>query len=249
MKRLVPMRIKQWLWRSKSKQTHARHLQKSTAYFDLGPKSEALARCFDALDSVPGWFNVDDFGHFSLVLRMQTLNGLQGDLLEIGSYHGRGCAVMAALLADGEKLFVCDAFDLIIDDSYKGDFEKPSPDGVLANIRRVRPDLDPERVVIHRCLSSDLGARLEREQQFRFVHIDGGHSADQTFVDLALAHSRLLPGGIVVMDDYHNREWPTVTEGADRYLETQTGLSVLADLNRHGAQGRKLYLMTKERVL
>jgi hypothetical protein len=243
LKRLVPERVKEFFWRSRSEPLHAKHLQKSTAYYDIGQKSDQLKRFFEPLHDVPGWFNVDDFGHFLLVLRMQSLSGLKGDLLEIGSYHGRSSAVMSTLLAEDERLIICDAFDLVTDDNYSGDFAIPTPEGVRENIKRVSPAFDMNRVDIIRCLSSDLGSRLSPGQKFRFVHIDGGHSVEQTFKDLELAHALLVTGGVVVVDDYHNADWPTVTEGTDMYLKTRTGLSVLADLNRHGALGRKLYLV------
>jgi hypothetical protein len=64
------------------------------------------------LAAIPGWFNIDDLAHFSLVLETQTTGGLHGDLLEIGCYHGRSASVLAMHLQAGERLFLADAFDL-----------------------------------------------------------------------------------------------------------------------------------------
>jgi len=90
-------------------------------------------------------------------------------------------------------------------------------------------------------LSNDL--HLNKEEKLRFIHIDGGHSAEQAYFDLNLCSKHLAPHGIIVMDDYYNKLWPGVTQGTDKFLNDSDTLSVLADLNRHGALGRKLYLI------
>jgi len=224
------------------KPTHATHLQRATGYFEIGTKSPALEQFFDPLKDVPGWFNVDDFGHFSLVLGTQALSGIQGDLFEIGSYHGRSTAVMARHLRPGERIVVCDAFDLAIEDiaTYGSNFAAPTVDDLIANIKKVSPSLDESRIVIHKCLSE--GLTLDEGDRFRFTHIDGGHTPEQVFADLALAYRHTVPGGIIVMDDYHNSQWFGVTRGTDDFLAQHEDVKVIADLNRHGASGRKLYL-------
>ena len=47
----------------------------------------------------------------------------------------------------------------------------------------------------------------------------------------------------MVMDDYYNQQWPGVTQGTDEFLADNDEFHVLADLNRHGALGRKLYII------
>ena len=44
--------------------------------------------------AIPGWFNIDDLAHFSLLLNTQTTSGVHGDLLEIGCYHGRSARIV-----------------------------------------------------------------------------------------------------------------------------------------------------------
>ena len=166
--------------------------------------------------------------------------GLRGDLLEIGSYCGRSTALMGGYIREGERLFVCDAFEANTDDPYE---DKPSPEALMANLIKVNGEAIRNKIVIHNCLSNDL--QLEAEQRFRFIHIDGGHSADQVYADLQKCGPRVLSGGIMVMDDYQHPDWPGVTEGTDRFLKESSSFEVLADLNRHGAKGRKLYLIKK----
>ncbi len=241
LKKLVPESLKRAIYRHKSKNlTHSAYLRESTSYTDVGEAGPLIKDIFERIKDVPGWFNVDDCGHFFLVLSYQSAIGLKGDLLEIGSYHGRSTSLMAKCLQAEERIVVCDAFESDTDDEYAN---KPSPENLVSNIHRLSPLIDKDRIVIHRCLSNDL--RLDSEELFRFVHIDGGHSAEQAYFDLKLCSKHVVPGGVIVMDDYHNKQWPGVTEGTDRFLYENSDIAILADLNRHGALGRKLYLTKK----
>ena len=51
--------------------------------------------------------------------------------------------------------------------------------------------------------------------------------------------------GVIVVDDYHHPHWSDVTVGVDRFLSETREFDVLGDLNRHGALGRKLYLIKR----
>lgn len=240
--RLLPKSLKRQL-QSLATQgvSFANQLRASTQPNYIGNAGPLVRNLFEPIRDVPGWFNLDDCGHFSLILAMQSAQGLRGDLLEIGSYHGRSTAVMASLLKNGERVHVCDAFEADAEDHYEN---KPSAENLMRNLRRVTPNLTDEQVVIHQCLSNDL--KVEESQKFRFIHVDGGHSAEQAYFDLCLSRKHLLPHGVIAMDDYHNPSWPGVAEGTDRFLAEHSQIKVIADLNRHGALGRKLYLINSD---
>lgn len=239
LKMFVPKTLKEMIRRDPGNGLqHSAHLRESTSYADIGEAGPLIKNVFSRLKDIPGWFNVDDCGHFFLLLSYQSAMGIKGDLLEIGSYHGRSTSLMARCLGPGETIVVCDAFESETDDHYAN---KPSPENLISNIQHVNREIEKDRIVIHKCLSNDL--QLDAEEQFRFIHIDGGHSAAQAYSDLQLCSKHLLPNGIIIMDDYHNKLWPEVTQGTDRFLNEQDAFRVLADLNRHGAFGRKLYLI------
>jgi hypothetical protein len=101
--------------------------------------------------------------------------------------------------------------------------------------------LDTSRIIIHQCLSNDL--ILKKDEKFRFIHIDGGHSSKQVYFDLSLSKTHLIEKGIIAIDDYKHRDFPVVTQGVEKFLSKNYNLEILADLNRHGAIGRKFYLM------
>ena len=212
------------------------YLRTSTRQEHVGALGN-VSRLFQAVDPVPGWFNLDDASHFWLVLRMQSALGVTGDLLEIGSYHGRSTAFMAACLEAGERLVVCDAFEADTEDEYR---DKPSAMTLRANVARVRPRRGrPGR----RARMPDSDLTLGTDESFRFVHVDGGHTADAVHGDLELVAPSLLPGGVIAVDDYHHPLWSEVHVGVDRWLHANPAWTKLADLNRHRAQERReLYL-------
>ncbi|MDZ7685331.1 MAG: class I SAM-dependent methyltransferase [Gammaproteobacteria bacterium] len=130
---------------------------------------------------------------------------------------------------------MCDAFESDTEDHYA---DKPSPEQLMDNVRGACPGLREHQIEIHATLSNDLD--LEPDREFRFIHVDGGHSAQQAYFDLTLCSRYLAEGGVIAMDDYHHEKWPGVTEGTDRFLYERDDFRVLADLNRRGALGRKL---------
>jgi predicted O-methyltransferase YrrM len=213
-------------------------LRNKSTYDLIGSPGQLTKEVFEEIQRLPGWFNFDDCAHFYLVLSMQSALGVKGDLFEIGSYHGRSTTLMAYCLKQNENIYVCDAFDIEAEDSY---FHRPTPEGVLENILRVNPSLDPSHVIIHKCLSDEL--KLVAENRFRFIHIDGGHSKEQTFQDLILSEKHLINNGIIAIDDFCHPVYPGVKEGVREFLAIRPNFLVLADLNRHGAFGRKLYIV------
>ena len=52
---------------------------------------------------------------------------------------------------------------------------------------------------------------------FSFCHVDGGHTARETYDDLDLCSRILLPGGVLALDDYFNPAFPGVCEGAIKF--------------------------------
>jgi hypothetical protein len=212
------------------------HLRESTSFADIGEKGP-IVEIFENIKKIPGWFNLDDCEHFYLLLAYQSILGIKGDLLEIGSYHGRSASLMASCLQPKEIIVICDAFEANIDGIYEN---KPTQTILLSNIKQINPNLDDNKIIIKACLSSNL--QLDQDNLFRFIHIDGGHSAEQVYLDLKLCSEHILSKGIIVIDDYNNKQWPGVAVGTDKFMAENKNFSILADMNRHGALGRKLYL-------
>lgn len=211
-------------------------LRTDTTFCD-GAEPGPLARELgDKLAAIPGWFTIDDCMHFALVLKMQSAFGLRGDLVEIGTYHGRSAAVLSRFLAPGEKLVLCDWFDRNGSEAYQ---PPATPELLRKNLALVNPRLDDAQLELHDGPSEEL--RITRP--IRFAHVDGGHTEAETIADLRRVAVPLVSRGVIAVDDYHHRDFPEVTPAVDRFLAERNDFRVLADLNRHGAVGRKLYLL------
>ena len=209
-----------------------------TSFGEGARPSRLITDVFERIRVLPGWFNVDDCAHFHLILSLQASTGMVGDLLEIGSYHGRSTCMLAYSLRPGERLVVCDVFDQPTEEPYR---DRPTEGGLITNLLSVAPSLNPAQVRIVRGYSRDL--TFETSQAFRFAHIDGGHAYDTVAGDLGLVAAHVMPHGVIAVDDYENRMFPAVTRAVDDFLGVRSDYSVLADLNRHGAIGRKMYLV------
>lgn len=213
-------------------------LATSIDYHYIGPSGPLINTIFSRINNIPGSFNVDDLSHFHLVLSLQSLFGIKGDLLEIGSYHGRSAALMANYLKKDEMFHICDAFLILTEDYYRN---KPTPEQLINNIKSINDSEIENKIVIHECLSDNL--QFDGNHLFRFIHIDGGHSERQALNDLNKVKNCLVNNGIIVVDDYDDKSWPDVTPAVNIFLMENSNYFVLADLNRHGTIGRKIYIM------
>jgi predicted O-methyltransferase YrrM len=200
--------------------------------------SRLTRRLLEPQRRIKGFANADDAMHFALILAYQTATGLKGDMLEIGTFFGKSTMVLAYFLAEGERLVICDAFEEETHDRYDA---RPGVQDVVDAIRLAVPEFDARVLDVHVGDSSSLS--IAASQRFRFVHVDGGHSYAEARRDLELAASRLLPSGIIAVDDYAHPAWPEVTEAVTSFLIAHPELKAFADLNRWEARGRKLYLV------
>jgi len=162
---------------------------------------------------VEGWLLPTAASIVGHLLVHQTSAGLRGDVCEIGVHHGKLFLILANATVPGERAVAVDVFgdqEKNIDGSGSGDreiFERHlatyAPSATVDIIQE--SSLDLER----------LGFLSRR---FRFVSIDGGHTASITANDLRLAECTTLKGGIVAVDDILSHDWTGVLSGVSTYL-------------------------------
>jgi hypothetical protein len=159
---------------------------------------------------VEGWFSRTDADLMIAVDRQQLDDGLDGDILEIGSFKGASAILLGCLLRSGEELVVCDPFggagigdrepliytDFV--DPFRRDFE--------ANYLRFHERLP--RIVQ---TTSDHLPEANLGRRFRIIHVDGAHHYEAVRQDLLLTRDLLVPGGVVIFDDVLVRHTPGVT--------------------------------------
>lgn len=165
---------------------------------------------------VKGWLMPGAAQAIVLLSQEQRSAHLSGPVAEFGVHHGKLFILLYLLGLENEPAVAIDLFSqqhLNVDRSGAGDLERFK--------RNLRRHADSNRLVIHEGDSTQLTAEkllhLGRGS-FRLISIDGGHTAEITAHDLATAEGALAQGGIVILDDCFNEEWPGVSDGVHRYF-------------------------------
>ncbi|MBA8878928.1 class I SAM-dependent methyltransferase [Phyllobacterium myrsinacearum] len=52
----------------------------------------------------------------------------------------------------------------------------------------------------------------------RLFSVDGGHTVKHVMNDMALAQELIVPGGVILLDDFLGPHWPSVSEGLFEFL-------------------------------
>lgn len=181
-----------------------------------------LQRYLAAFHRIEGWFQFDAALMFMAYHQLLAEHGIAANVLEIGVHHGLSTIAIAALRAPGAKLYAVDLFEKLQSQNVSG-----SGSGNRAifesNMREFFGNID---FIVPIAGASGSLDRPSFQGDFSFCHVDGGHSRSETFHDLDLAASLLVPGGLVALDDYFNPAFPGVSEGAVEFLIRQPGLLV-----------------------
>jgi hypothetical protein len=171
---------------------------------------------------VDGWLHSEAARTLVALVERQQALGVRGGVAEIGVHHGKLFILLYLLGRESERAVAIDLFEdqhLNVDRSGSGD---------LAKFRRnLERHADSRRLVLHKGNSMNLtGADLTRlaEGPLAFVSVDGGHTAEITAHDLATAEASIAEGGIIVVDDVFNQQWPGVADGVHRYFERRPNL-------------------------
>jgi hypothetical protein len=162
------------------------------------------------LRDVRGWFPNLDQVLFDWLLNRQIRRDEPGDLLEMGVYLGKSAIFLGEHLRDGETLTVCDLF------------ESPAPDGhnnaetTKSYSTLTREAFELNYLSFHDELPRILHAPSSvvpdevKPKSCRFVHVDASHLYEHVHGDIGAARDALLPGGVVVLDDFRSEHTPGV---------------------------------------
>ena len=167
--------------------------------------------------TVEGWLTPGAIALVTAVNASQQEAGIAGSVGEIGVHHGKFFILLYLLGGDGESAVAVDLFEQQEknrDQSGRGDEETfrrnlASHAGDSSRLRLIAGD---STEIAPADLLKAAGGR------FRLFSVDGGHTPAITESDLALVSETLAGGGILVLDDYFNEEWPGVSEGTNRFF-------------------------------
>jgi hypothetical protein len=168
----------------------------------------------------------DDFvGYETLIefIEQQALYELEGDIVEIGAYMGRGTAKLATFARTyGKKVYAIDVFDSSLDKTVSksgikaGEVYEAFLQGrsMLGAYQKSTRGFD--NVVTIRGDSKEVS--FPKEQRFIFGFIDGCHQQAYVENDFHLIWPHLVSGGAIGFHDYRFDDWPEVTKTADMLI-------------------------------
>lgn len=174
------------------------------------------------MDSVDGWLSRLDAMAVACLGRAQQRLGVKGSIGEIGIHHGK-LFILLALMLDSDERGV--AIDLFGDQEHNAERSGFGDEAVFRS-NLARCGIASQQISIRRANSLELtweGIRADFGQPARLFSVDGGHGAEIVAHDLEIALAALAPGGIIIIDDYFNTEWPAVSEGVNRFVFAHEG--------------------------
>lgn len=178
-------------------------------------------------DIVSGWCSPVTFEITAAINSCQQQMGIRGGICEIGVYQGKYFIALALLKNEGEFALAYDVFEDV--DQSPDDYYGKSQEGIFrSNVEKyLGNDLN---IIVKRIDSMTLShARLMDDLQgekARMFSVDGGHSVQCTVNDMLLAQDVLTHGGIIIIDDYFNAQWPGVAEGVNRFFTTTPAIKI-----------------------
>lgn len=153
-----------------------------------------------------------------LLDRIQKKHAIQGSVAEIGVHHGKFLIALASLLQDTEQGLALDVFEdqhLNLDASGHGDR------AILErNIATYLQDPLKIKIIKSDSLGLDPSIILQDVGNVRLFSVDGCHTKQHTENDIYLSQSALAPGGVIIVDDVFNSEWPNVLTGVTAVLNS-----------------------------
>jgi hypothetical protein len=167
--------------------------------------------------------NISNIIGFSSLITVQMLDFIdnnvivddrQTGIMEIGVHHGQFFIVLNQYAY--EKSLAVDVFDnqhFNIDNSGEGNL-----DVFQQNLNKFDIRYKGKNVEIIKADSLAMRHTNFTEFKYRYISIDGGHTPNHVLNDLIIAEKYLVDGGVVILDDYFNHWWPSVTEGISKYL-------------------------------
>ncbi len=151
-------------------------------------------------------------------------NGLAGDIAEIGSWQGRSTCFLAQACRDTGNGIVRAIDHFQGTPGNKNHYRVDRPDlsdlesNFIRNIDRVGL---ANYIRLYRMTSEQAFRQRSHDfRRLRMLFIDGDHSYDSVVRDINLFAPCLLPGGVVVLDDYHSDGPGVVRAVRDRVLST-----------------------------
>jgi hypothetical protein len=156
-----------------------------------------------------------------------------GEVLEIGTLYGVFSGGMARQMSRIGLEYELTIVDPLAEVQLQVVGLKPDASGSPVTETVVRANLalagiESNRYRLIQGLSGDQKVQnVIADREYGVMIIDGDHSAEGVMIDLALAEHIVAPGGIVVLDDYGDKNWPGVEQAVSTHLAGPTRFDLL----------------------
>lgn len=150
-----------------------------------------------------GWYNIQDVMTCDVLLDVQRRWHLRGHLLEIGVYKGKSAAHWSLYARPDETLTL---IDFSLDET------------IQARVGLAHPQ--------NNCLKCQWTQDIARDDplfqqsgQYRWLHIDGGHTGEDVTRDINLVKDLASPDALIVIDDFFSPRYPQITWAIIAWLQ------------------------------
>lgn len=157
---------------------------------------------------VEGWFQTPAVAIWDSLLGYQQTQRISGNLLEIGVWKGKSAALAALHCQAGEECVFVDAMPL---------------DDAKATISQVLPQVTCHYLQEQSQFLARHPFLSQGTRSFRWIHVDGEHTAQAVINDLEITDHLLSDRGIAVFDDFFSAGYPQVTQAVFQFLATRPG--------------------------
>lgn len=168
----------------------------------------------------------DDFVGYEILVDFMEQRGLyelEGDIVEIGAYMGRGTAKLAKFAQRyGKKVYAVDVFDPSLDKTLSrsgikaGDVYQAFLQG--RSMLEVYQESTRGFNNIVTMKEDSRNVSFPEEQKFIFGFIDGCHAQVYVENDFNLIWPHLVSEGAMGLHDYDFDDWPEVTKAAGKLM-------------------------------
>lgn len=183
---------------------------------DAGFLSSTTAKYInDIAPQLEGWFYPLDMMMFGMIEAFHRSLSFDGDIAEIGVWKGKSLALLALIASAKDQIYAMDLFgdDLLEQTQHNiTSFVAPEFASRISYLKGNTADY-----------STDYLKTLFKNK-LRILHIDAGHEYHEVLHTLTLTAPFMQDYGIIIMDDYQDREFPGVPAATlDYCYETAQG--------------------------
>lgn len=139
-------------------------------------------------------------------------NSIPGDIVELGCYVGDTAKILAHIT--GKNVFVYDSFEGLPDDetNNKARMNEATQKKLIDNFRKD----GIKYPTMKKCWFNELTPN-DLPEQIAFAHLDG--DLYSSIMDsLNLVYSRMSVGGVILVDDYCDPEWPGAEAAVNEFF-------------------------------